>query len=270
MGTHWYHKVEPRRVLSEEGLRLGATSIRGAWLWTLVEMWETGVASIRRPLADWARAWNESEERTDALIRELQSRRICHVRVSPTGVRLTSRFLSKKVSALERDKLRKKTERASKKRRPRGGVLVTSNPNSNSKSKETTQEKQRVSPAKNDAPLKLSEWTITFCRHWTTTRGARVSQVFREHINPFFSTAKSDQKLRFACWRIEQGGYPATMEPWHLCKKLVSDWRDFWDHRDTRDKEFKAWSGEVGDVVSELAGAIGDRTAEGTSDRTRR
>lgn len=93
--------------------------MRGAWLWTLCEMWRDRVPKITRTVAQWARAWNVGESHAQRIIDDMATApKVCEVTyagnhdlVTPR-VTLTCRRLSRRHKERIQARLRKQTERA--------------------------------------------------------------------------------------------------------------------------------------------------------------
>ena len=189
VAERFYEKVEFRRFYSEAGLRTGSSALRGAWFWTLLEMWSTGVYELKRTVLAWAKEWNCTARQAGKLIVRLRDAGVADVTcngdvtASNTQVTLVCRYL--RDTAKDRENTRLRVQRHRAKPASNENVTLHSNSNSNSNSKEEKQE--GAPPALNDtwnemaAFPQLPKVTVMTAKRKAALRTRWADAFFREN-----------------------------------------------------------------------------------------
>ena len=135
--------VYPADILGDQELQRCSIEVKGAWLWTLLEMWRSNRDRIEGTLDDFAHDWRCTTAVARRTIDEIKTRKIADVTISNKGVTLLCRRLARRQKAREHGKRRVSEHR---KRIGNEGVTPQKVPPSSSSSSSPSKVREKSAP----------------------------------------------------------------------------------------------------------------------------
>ncbi len=146
--------VYAKDILSELTLIMSPLDIKGAWVWCLLSMWDTGADRVTGTFEEMGFFWGCSDVEAKRISEEIKRRKIGDVTFSHNDVTIVSRRLSRAKKHREQDAKRKRKQRkkeshapvTAKKALPSSSSSISSSSSSSISTKVKDKERSDKSP----------------------------------------------------------------------------------------------------------------------------